>query len=51
MVFPKIDQGLYSVGLNKNYFKNINQENIDAIEGGFLPKPTNDYPNIEEILV
>ena len=39
------------VGLNKNYFKNINQENIDAIEGGFLPKPTNDYPNIEEILL
>ena len=38
------------VGLNKNYFKDVNRENIDAIEGGFLPKPTNDYPNIEEIL-
>jgi DNA (cytosine-5)-methyltransferase 1 len=23
---------------------------LDALEGGFLPKPTNDYPNLEDVL-
>ena len=37
------------IGIKKALLKNKNTFS-DALEGGFLPKPTNDYPNIDEVL-
>ena len=37
------------IGIKKALLKNKNSLS-DALEGGFLPQPTNDYPNIEEVL-
>ena len=37
------------IGIKKAILKNKNSI-IDALEGGFLPQPTNDYPNIDEVL-
>ena len=36
------------VGIHKNILKNQNNE-TDAVKAGFLPEPTNDFPNIEDI--
>lgn len=38
------------VGLRKDVFPNMNQNNLDAVLSGFLPKPTGDAPNIEDLL-
>lgn len=37
------------IGINKslNFRKS---DTLDALEGGFLPLPTNDYPNLEDVL-
>ena len=45
---PQNRPRLLLVGFNKKYIKNIREEE-DPIESGFLPQPTFDYPNIEEI--
>ena len=37
------------IGIKKALLKNKNTFS-DALEGGFLPQPTNDYPNIDEVL-
>ena len=36
------------IGIRKDILKKQNDEK-DAIKAGFLPQPTNDYPNIEDI--
>ena len=37
------------IGIKRKFLK---KKNIspDALEGGFLPNPTNDYPNLEDVL-
>ncbi len=37
------------VGIRKD-IKLKSSSAIDAVEGGFLPQPTNDYPNLEDVL-
>ena len=37
------------IGIKKALLKNKNTFS-DALEGGFLPQPTDDYPNIDEVL-
>jgi DNA (cytosine-5)-methyltransferase 1 len=37
------------VGIRKD-IKIESSSTIDAVKGGFLPQPTNDYPNIEDVL-
>ena len=37
------------IGIKKVLLENKNTFS-DALEGGFLPQPTNDYPNIDEVL-
>ena len=37
------------IGIRKDIKLKSNSA-IDALEGGFLPQPTNDYPNLEDVL-
>jgi DNA (cytosine-5)-methyltransferase 1 len=37
------------IGVRKDV-KVKSNSSIDALEGGFLPQPTNDYPNLEDVL-
>ena len=38
------------VGLRKDVFPNLNQNNVDAVISGFLPKPTGGAPDLKDLL-
>ena len=38
------------VGLRKDIFPNLDKNDVDAVDSGFLPKPTGGAPNLEDLL-